>query len=133
MKLKKCWHYLLFAVVINFFVTRKCQKIQKVDENRRKSFYLPNDLRDFNEIFRKDVTYDNVKSYKKVALHPVSKRCIFGKATGGNQTTQTFYKKTWISTKTNYLALPMFLLTSLKYSIIFYISRCLHFRIISIL
>ena len=27
--------------------------------------YLLNDLRNFNEIFRKDVTYDNIKSHKK--------------------------------------------------------------------
>ena len=28
--MKKCWHHLLYADVINFFVTRKCQKIQKM-------------------------------------------------------------------------------------------------------
>ena len=33
--------------------TRKCQKI------RRNSLYLVNEQNDFNEIFRKDVTYDN--------------------------------------------------------------------------
>ena len=40
-------------------------------------------MRNFNEIFRKDVTYDNVKSHKKPGLHPVSRRYIFGKATRG--------------------------------------------------
>ena len=30
-----------------------------------------NELRNFNEIFRKDVTYDNIKSHKKAGLHPL--------------------------------------------------------------
>ena len=33
LKVKKCWHHLLWADVISFFVTRWCQKIQKIDEN----------------------------------------------------------------------------------------------------
>ena len=33
MKVKNCWHHLFYADVINFFVTRKCQKIWKVDAN----------------------------------------------------------------------------------------------------
>ena len=32
-----------------------------------------NDFRNFNEIFRKDVTYDNIKSYKKPESHPLFK------------------------------------------------------------
>ena len=60
-----------------------------VDENNdenisywlRKSLYLLNDLRNFNEIFRKDVTYDNIKSHKKLELHTLSRRYIFGKIT----------------------------------------------------
>ena len=31
----------------------------------RKSSYLLNNLKNFNEIFKKDVTYDNIKSPKK--------------------------------------------------------------------
>ena len=34
------------------------------------------------EIFRKDVTYDNIKSHKKVGFHPPSEKCIFGKTKG---------------------------------------------------
>ena len=34
LKMKKCWHHLLQVDVIGFFVTRKCQKIQNIDENR---------------------------------------------------------------------------------------------------
>ena len=40
----------------------------KIDENsyyqQRKCSYLLNDLMNFNEILRKDVTYDNIKSQK---------------------------------------------------------------------
>ena len=35
------------------------------DIEQRKSSYLLNDLRNFNEILRKYVTYDNIKSHKK--------------------------------------------------------------------
>ena len=33
MKVKKCWYHLLYADVISFSITRKCQKIRKIDEN----------------------------------------------------------------------------------------------------
>ena len=40
----------------------------EIDENssylRRKFSYILNDLRNFKEIFRKDVTYDDIKSLK---------------------------------------------------------------------
>ena len=39
-------------------------------------------MRHFNENFRKDVTYDNIKSHTKPGLHPLSRRCIFAKTTG---------------------------------------------------
>ena len=37
------------------------------------------DLRNFNEIFRKDVTYDNIKIYKIAELHSLSRKYIFEK------------------------------------------------------
>ena len=40
-------------------------------------------MTNFNGIFRKDVTYDNIKSHKKPGLHPLSRRYIFGKTIGG--------------------------------------------------
>ena len=40
-------------------------------------------MRNFNEIFRKDVTGDNVKSHKKLGLHPFSEKHISGKTAGG--------------------------------------------------
>ena len=48
-----------------------------------KIFILLNDLSNFNEIFRKDVTHDNIKSHKKPGLYPLSRRSSFGKTTGG--------------------------------------------------
>ena len=34
-----------------------------------KSSYLLKDLLDFNEIFRKDVAHDKIKSHKKTEIH----------------------------------------------------------------
>ena len=52
--------------VISFFVTRKSQKIKTNNEickyRLRGYVYLLIDLRNFNEVLRKDVTYDNTKS-----------------------------------------------------------------------
>ena len=47
------------------------------------NLYLLRDLRNFNDIFRKDVTYDNIKIKKKTGPHPLFKRYIFGKTGGG--------------------------------------------------
>ena len=59
-------------------------KIVNIDKG--KPLYLPNDLRNFNKTFRKDVTYDNIKSHKKTGFHPLYETCIFGKTTGIVQT-----------------------------------------------
>ena len=41
--------------------------------------------------FRKDVTYDNIKSHqKKPGLHPLSRRSIFGKTAGGQFNEMSF-------------------------------------------
>ena len=59
----------------------------KIDKNglygQRKSDFQ-NEVRNLNEIFRKDVTYDNIKSHKKPGFHPLFRGCIFGKTTGGS-------------------------------------------------
>ena len=44
-----------------------------------------NGLRNYNEIFKKDVTFDNVKNHKKPGLHLFSEKHIFGKTTGGGE------------------------------------------------
>ena len=79
----KCQHHLLYADVISLFATRKCQTIPKIDKNSyRKSLYLENDLRNFNEVFKKDVPYDIIKSHKKTGLYLLSRKYSFGKTTG---------------------------------------------------
>ena len=42
-------------------------------------------MRNFNEILRKDVPYDNSKSHKKTEFHPLSRRYIFRRTTGGGE------------------------------------------------
>ena len=78
---------MLYADVISFFVTRKIKKIWKIDENnqcwRKKSSYLLNDLRNFNETFRKYVSYDNIKCHKKAGLQPLSGKHIISVETTG--------------------------------------------------
>ena len=63
------------------FVT---ENVTKIDENnlneRRKSSYLPNNFMNFNEFFRKNVAYDNLKSQDKIELYPFSRKYIFGKS-----------------------------------------------------
>ena len=48
-----------------------------------------NDLRSFNEVFRKDVTDGNIKSHQKPGFHALFKRHIFGKAIGRSQIDST--------------------------------------------
>ena len=42
-------------------------------------------MRNFNEVFREAVPYDNIKSHKKSEFHPLFRRYIFQKTTGGDQ------------------------------------------------
>ena len=45
---------------------KKPEKLIKIVYNEEKiSSYHLNDLRNFNEIFSKDLTYDNIESHKK--------------------------------------------------------------------
>ena len=39
-------------------------------------------MRNYYEIFRKDVTYDNIECHKKPGLHRFPEKYIFGKTTG---------------------------------------------------
>ena len=57
----------------------------KIDENSnidRTYLYV---LNDFLKILRKDGTYDHIESHKKPGFHPLFRRYIFRKATGGYQ------------------------------------------------
>ena len=86
LKVKKYWYHLLYADIISFFATGKCQKIRIINKNsycwRRKSSYLLNNLRKLLN-FRKDSAHDNIKTHKKVEFHPLYRKHIFGKTTGG--------------------------------------------------
>ena len=44
---------------------------------------LLNDLRNFNELFGRNVAYDSIKSHKKLGFHTLSRKHISGKTTGG--------------------------------------------------
>ena len=66
---------------------KKSKKLIKIDENslycQRKSPYLLKDLWNFNEIFRNDVAYDNIKNHKNPGIHYLFSRCFFKKTTAG--------------------------------------------------
>ena len=80
-------------------------KIANIDrENLTK---LLNDLKNFNEVFRKDVPYDNTKIHKKPAFHPLFRRHIFRKTTGGGRQVSKFMFK-----------LPIITLLSFKFLIL---------------
>ena len=90
-KWKKCWYYVINNV-FSFFVTKKCQKSKKkswktmkianIEKLVRNSSYFLNDWKNFNGIFRKHVTHDNIKSHEKPVFHPFFRRYIFWKTTG---------------------------------------------------
>ena len=44
-----------------------------------------NDLTNFSKIFRKNWTYDNINNHQKAGFHPLPRKYIFGKTTGGGQ------------------------------------------------
>ena len=60
----------------------KPMKIANIDKLLRNSSYFLNDWRNFNGIFRKHVTHDNIKSHQKPVFHPFFRRYIFRKTTG---------------------------------------------------
>ena len=77
---------MLYADVIGLFGTSKYQKT-KTDENSsywcRKSSYLPNDLKNFNGIFKKNVSY-SIKIHKKTrTLAPLWKMQFWRNHRGG--------------------------------------------------
>ena len=54
--------------------------------------YLLNDTMNFNEIFRKNVTYDNIKSHQKSGLHPLSRKYNFGRTIEGVKYTPGIFR-----------------------------------------
>ena len=52
---------------------KKVEKLIKIGNiEEENSLYLLNELSNFNEIFREDVTYGNIKSPKKTGIHDFS-------------------------------------------------------------
>ena len=82
LKVKKCIHHLLYADVINFFVTRKCQKTRKIDENVN---IEQENLHIFQTTWGTSMkfsgkTWLNIKIHEKTRLHPLSRKYKFGKS-----------------------------------------------------
>ena len=90
---KVCWKWknadIIYYKVISQLITGKCQKVQNIYESswywKRNFSYLLNNMRNFNDIFRKDVTHDNIKSHKNPGFYPLFRRYNFKKTTGGSQ------------------------------------------------
>ena len=61
----------------NIKTSKKSMKIANIYEENL--YYLQIDLRNFTKVFRKDVTYDNIKRLNKSGHHSLSRRYIFGK------------------------------------------------------
>ena len=76
MKVKKTWrHHLLYDDVINFFLTRKCQKTRKIEVSiLNEKISIPSE----QPMKFSGKTWLNIKSHKKTRLHPLSRICKFG-------------------------------------------------------
>ena len=57
-----------------------------------KSSDILNDLRNFNEIFRKDVAYDKIKSHKETGLHSLFLSHSFVKPQGGSNCSPSLFR-----------------------------------------
>ena len=80
LNVKKCWHHVLYVTSVVSLQQRnvkKSEKSMKISYWTGKYSYLLKDLRNFNEIFRKDVAKDKIKSHKKARFHPLFKKYIF--------------------------------------------------------
>ena len=78
-KLKKWWHHLLYDDIINFLLTRKCQKTRKIEVlilNEKISLSSEQvEILEWNFQERHDLI---LKSHKKTRLHPLSRVYKFG-------------------------------------------------------
>ena len=67
-------------------MSKKFKKLIKlVIMDGKKSSYLLNDLRNFDEIFRKNVAYDNIKNQRKARVLSFSRRDALLENNRGNQ------------------------------------------------
>ena len=81
LKLKNGCCRLFYAYVFSFLETSIYHNIHKVGKKPLK--LIKNDMMNFNEIFRKNVTCDKIKCHQKLRLHAPSKKRNFGNTTGG--------------------------------------------------
>ena len=70
----------LYADVISTFVIRKAKKSMEIVNIDGENFHIF--WTTWKEIFRKDVTNDNIKSHKKPGLHLFSIKYNLGKTIG---------------------------------------------------
>ena len=68
LKLKNCGIISYILTSLGFLCSKKMLKDFKNSKNKKKLFISFANLMNFNEIFRKNLTYDNVKSLKKIAV-----------------------------------------------------------------
>ena len=83
---KKCWHHLAFCHMLMSLAFLQQGKVKKSKNllqgnNRRKSAYLPNDLRNFNKIVNKNV--HNIKSPEKWGFRLLSRKYSLWGGGGG--------------------------------------------------
>ena len=74
----KWWHHLLHVDAISFFVINRCQKKKK--KLMEKIFISSEQLENFNEMFMQEVTYDNIKSHKRLWFYLFCRRYILEKS-----------------------------------------------------
>ena len=58
-----------------------------------------NDMMNFNEALKKNITFDNIKSHQRSRLHPLSRKHNFGKTKGGRGSPSLFRVKDISSAK----------------------------------
>ena len=61
--------------------SKRLTKIAKIDEENLYIFW--NNMMNFNEILRKNIAYDDIKSQQKLGLHPFPRKHNFGKTREG--------------------------------------------------
>ena len=71
--------------VISLFATRISKKMTKIVNIDDKILISSDELRNFNEIFRKNVSYDNTKSHKKQCFILFLENAVPEKPQGGCQ------------------------------------------------
>ena len=63
---------------------KRCEKVPKIAKIEEEIFISSDDLMNFNAIFKKNLTCDNIKSHKKSGLHPLSRKQISEEPQGGS-------------------------------------------------